>query len=61
MAGPKYLTGDKSGIEEFIDKFDVCTATLHDDRFEADERRRSFCLTAMVSRTPRDAKPISVD
>jgi len=23
MAGPKYLTGDKAGIHEFLDKFDV--------------------------------------
>lgn len=23
MAQPKYLTGDKAGIEEFINKFDV--------------------------------------
>jgi hypothetical protein len=24
MSGPKYLTGDKAGIEDFVDKFDVC-------------------------------------
>ena len=24
MAAPKYLTGDKAGIDEFIDRFDVC-------------------------------------
>lgn len=24
MAKPNYLTGDKAGIEAFIDKFDVC-------------------------------------
>jgi hypothetical protein len=23
MAGPKYLTGDKAGIEEFLGRFDV--------------------------------------
>jgi hypothetical protein len=23
MSGPKYLTGDKAGIDEFVDKFDV--------------------------------------
>jgi hypothetical protein len=23
MAGPKYLTGDKTGIQQFLDKFDV--------------------------------------
>lgn len=23
MAGPKYLTGDKAGIDAFIDQFDV--------------------------------------
>lgn len=25
MAQPKYLTGDKGGIDAFIDQFDVCT------------------------------------
>lgn len=25
MAQPKYLTGDKAGIDAFIDQFDVCT------------------------------------
>jgi hypothetical protein len=28
MADPKYLTGDKSGLKEFIDKFDVNIETL---------------------------------
>lgn len=28
MTSPKYLTGDQEGINEFIDKFDVCQAPL---------------------------------
>ena len=28
MTGPKYLTGDKAGIDEFIDQFDVISPLL---------------------------------
>jgi hypothetical protein len=28
MSQPRYLTGDKAGIQEFLDKFDVCTSSL---------------------------------
>jgi len=28
MSGPKYLTGDKAGIDEFLDKFDVREAYI---------------------------------
>ena len=29
MAAPKYLTGDKAGIDEFLNKFDV-RRCIHD-------------------------------
>lgn len=28
MGAPKYLTGDKAGIDEFVDSFDVCCFTI---------------------------------
>ena len=28
-APPKYLTGDKAGIQDFIEKFDVCLLLLY--------------------------------
>lgn len=28
MSAPKYLTGDKAGIGEFLEKFDVCSSLL---------------------------------
>lgn len=25
---PRYLTGDKEGIKEFLDRYDVCSSTI---------------------------------
>jgi hypothetical protein len=54
---PKFLTGDKAGIEEFLDKFDVSL----DARFEMGNvltAFRSFYSTAMVRKCPEPQLPI---
>lgn len=50
---PKYLTGDKQAIENFIDQFDVCTPRWR-KAWTTDEKGwmlidyRTFCLIVMV-------------
>jgi hypothetical protein len=47
MAGPKYLTRDKAGIKEFLDKFDVGRAQYQFALLLTTESRHSSS-TAMV-------------
>lgn len=47
MAQPRYLTGDKAGIEEFIDKFDVSTSHPIEEKLLISSLSPSYS-TAMV-------------
>jgi len=47
MSQPRYLTGDKAGIQEFLDKFDVCTSSLAGGVTDKPVHRCSYS-TAMV-------------
>jgi hypothetical protein len=60
MAQPKYLTGDKAGIDAFVDQFDVSLWNLTYSRLMGDSLTSFRCSssTAMV-RMPRPYTPLS--
>jgi hypothetical protein len=52
MAAPKYLTGDKAGIQEFLDKFDVSIEFWLSTKLTISTRYS--CSIAMVSQHALD-------
>lgn len=61
MAAPKYLTGEKAAIDEFIDKFDVSalsTILSKDETGILIGARRHFSSTAMVRRSQTDGAKV---
>lgn len=62
MSTPKYLTGDKAGIDEFVDKFDVRTSNKDELRTCADVAEcRPSSSTAMVRPPTHDVDVVGED